>query len=113
MKRDFNCQKGRKVIIKEKSVTQFIEMKDITHIECNGYISTVYTIDSVSYTVSKLLKHFEEELDRFGFVRANRSVLVNLNYVQKYISGSSRTLQLTNNITICISRRKAYIFKNY
>jgi two-component system LytT family response regulator len=112
MKTNFDCQKGRKVVIEQKSKTQFVEMDKITHLKCNGYLTTLYTINSDVITVSKLLKKFEEELNEFGFVRANRSTLVNLNQVKIYVSGSIRTVELLNKVKIKISRRKVFLFKN-
>ncbi len=113
MKTNFNCQDGRKVRIKSKAKIHFIEMSQITHIICEGYLSRIYSLNFDIINVSKLLKSFEEELSEFGFVRANRSTLVNLYHVKEYISGSNRTLVLVNDTKINISRRRVFLFRNY
>lgn len=112
MKRDFNCQNGRKIKIVSKSKTLFFEIAEITHIECDGYLSTVYSLNSQPFVVAKLLKLFERELSDYGFLRVNKCTLVNLLHVKEYSSGKERILTLKNDIKINISRRKVFHFRS-
>lgn len=109
---DFAIQNDKKIRVNTKTKTIFIEISKITHIICDGYLSAIYTIDSDLYIVSKLLKHFERELEEFYFVRANRSTLVNLLHVKEYNSGLNRSVELVNNIKIGVSRRRVFVFRN-
>ena len=112
MKADFSCQENKRIKIKTKTKTNFLILKTITHIECNGYVSTVNTIDKGAFVVSRLLKSFETELADYGFLRANRSIIVNLAHVEGYRSGKNRSLELVNDIKVNISRRRVYIFRD-
>jgi len=111
MKQNFTCQKGQRVMIKERSKTRFVEMDEITHLQCDGHLTTIHTINNESFTVSKLLKNFEEELLIFGFVRVNRATIINMLYVAQYIGGCKRVVKFLNNIEISISRRKVFYFR--
>lgn len=112
MKADFSRQENKRITIKTKTKTDFVMLKTITHIECDGYVSTVNTIDKGPFVVARLLKSFEIELADYGFLRVNRSTIVNLAHVEGYRSGKNRTLELVNHIKIRISRRRVFIFRD-
>ena len=79
MKKDYLIQIGKKVLLKGQNTIIQVEMKNITMISCEGYLSTLYFLnDQKPISVSRLLKDFELELEPFGFFRANRNTLVNL-----------------------------------
>jgi two-component system LytT family response regulator len=107
-----NCLIGERLIIKSESKIKHIEIKNVTHITGNNYITTFHMLSSNSIVVSKFFKVFEKELYKFGFIRVNQSTLVNLNHVKEYFVGENRTLELANDIKIRISRRKVYLFRN-
>jgi two-component system, LytTR family, response regulator len=112
MKLNYSKQKGQKVIIREKCETKFVEMEYITHLHCEGYLTTVHTTNSKQLTVSKLLKEFENDLADFGFVRANRSTIVNMAHVVRINTRGKRIIELTNNEIIHISRRRMFLFRS-
>jgi two-component system LytT family response regulator len=95
-----------KILIKEMNRISMLPIDEITHITCNGYLSTIHTACEKFINVSKLLKEFESELTGSSFVRVNHSTLVNYDYVNTIEFGNIRTLTLCNNIKIKISRRK-------
>lgn len=74
----FKSQNEMKVFLKEKGELNIVEMSKISHISCEGYLSTVFTIDNRDFKVAKLLKHFELDLSQYGFVRVNHNTIVNL-----------------------------------
>jgi len=111
MKIDFSSQRHTKIEIKERNTIQFVDVSKITHLRCEGYITTINILDSEPITVSKLLKNFESELGEYGFIRANRSTLVNLAVVKKYLGGSTRILELITGEHIKVSRRRIFKFK--
>jgi len=113
MKKDFTNQKGIKLTIKHRSQVQFCEIEKITHITCESCISTINLIDSEKIVTGKLLNEFEKELEEFNFIRVNRTALVNLAHVKKYIGGSQRVLEMTNGNIVSVSRRNVFKLKNY
>lgn len=110
MKRDFSHQLGQRIAIPGKSKTQFVDVANITHICCEDSIVTTYT-EEQSIAASKQLKEFEEELKEFGFMRINRSTLINQAHIKSYKGGEKKSVELVNGESFTVSRRKAYLFK--
>jgi len=111
MKKNFISQKEEKVVLKEKSRSTIVDMEKITHLTCDGYLTTIHAIDRENVTVSKLLKHFEMELIEYGFIRANHNTIVNISKIDTFQEGKKRRILLIKTVEIKISRRKMYIFK--
>lgn len=115
---DYSKQRDKKIILKEKSKTSLIDIRKITHIKCDGHISTIYTINNVNISVSKLLKHFESELAEFGFIRVNHNTIVNTMNIIDYCNNCMknkfiRKIVLINNVEINISRRKMHVLQDF
>lgn len=111
MKTDYSIQNNIKIKIKSKNTTQYIDINKISHLICDSYITTIYTIHKDPIVVSKLLKDFESNLEEFEFVRINRSTIVNMAFVKKYIGSKNRIVELINGDIIKVSRRRVYKFK--
>ncbi len=112
MEKDFSCQKDKKLVLKEKGRTHLVEIDNITHITCEGYITKIHTIKNEDIIISKLLKYFEIELAEKGFIRANHNTIVNLSKINSIQFGKKRRVTLNNGIEVNISRRKMYNFRN-
>ncbi len=107
-----NQPAGVKIALAEKGKTHWVDITTITHVTCNGYLSTVHLTNSEKITLSRLLKQFEAEFTHLGFIRVNRNTLVNQHHVKQYAGGTKRQLLLTTGHCIEVSRRKVYLFKN-
>ncbi|MBN2682293.1 MAG: LytTR family transcriptional regulator DNA-binding domain-containing protein [Bacteroidales bacterium] len=112
MKKDFSCQKNKKLVLKEKGKTHFVDLDIITHLSCEGYITKIHSIDNEEIIVSKLLKHFEIELAEQGFIRANHNTIINMSKIDSIQTSRKRTVKLINGMEINISRRKLCNFKS-
>lgn len=110
---DFSKQRDKKLAIVEKKKTRLIDIDTITYLECDGYITTIYLISHETINVSKLLKHFENELTEYGFVRANHKSIVNPKYITGILSTICGKILQINDSEIKVSRRKAFLFKNH
>lgn len=110
MRKDLSHQLGQRIVIQGKTKTQYLDVKDITHIDCEDSIVTTHTAD-LSVLANKQLKEFEDELSDLGFIRINRSTLVNQTHIKSYTGGEKKILELTNGSTFPVSRRKAYLFR--
>ncbi len=76
-------QNDIKITLKEKGKTHRVLLKNISYIQCESYLSTVYFINEKKpIAVAKLLKKFEEELSIYGFARICRNTLVNIKNVE-------------------------------
>ena len=97
--------------IKCNKELQAISLKDITYINCNGYICSIYNEeDKLIASQTKLLKNYETELEQFGFVRINRKTIINAKSI-KQIDLKNRKIILTNNEIMTVSRRKLIILR--
>ena len=114
MKKDYSCQNGKKIIINECNRIRQIDIKRISHIQCESYISTIHFIDQEKPVITgKLLKLFEHELSELGFVRANRNILVNTKHIEKIECVKERILTLVNHETIQASFRQITKIKQF
>jgi len=110
MRKDFSQQLGQRIVIQGKSKTQFLNVADITHIECEDAIATAHT-NNTSVSAAKQLKEFEKDLAELGFIRINRSTLINEAHVRCYTGGPKKTIEMDNGKTFNVSRRKAHLLK--
>ncbi|MBW7840655.1 MAG: LytTR family transcriptional regulator, partial [Chitinophagaceae bacterium] len=58
------------------------------------------------WTVTRLLKEFDELLTPYSFFRVHHSYLINLNHLKKYIKGDGGQVVLSNGDTLDVSRRR-------
>jgi two-component system LytT family response regulator len=64
--------------------SEYINIKEITHIEADGSYSKIYTIDNKMRLVSKNLKSLESSLEGEAFFRCHNSHLINVEYIKKF-----------------------------
>ena len=62
--------------------------------------------------IAHTLKYFEDQLNKFGFIRVHRAFLVNPDYILKYDSVGHR-IEMDCNFTALVSRRRIKEFNNY
>jgi len=106
MKKDFNCQNQQKIILSEKGKYTQVEIENISHIYCEGYLSFIKLIDKENaITVSRSLKSFEQTLLDVHFLRINRNCLINLKNVTSF-DCKKLQIMLRGNTTLKVSRRQ-------
>ncbi len=84
---------------------EFVDVKNIIHCKGEGNYTHIY-LEEKHLLVAKTLVEFEELLTEFGFVRTHKSHLVNLKHVRAFLRNDGGMLQLSNNETVSISRRR-------
>ena len=77
--------------------------KDIIRIEADGSYSQIIT-DSKKYTLSRNLKYIEGIIHGWGFIRINRSCIVNVIHIQK-VDKRALKIIMSDNVSIKIPRR--------
>lgn len=89
----------------------FVNKANIMRVEAMSNYSTFYLQDRKKIIVSKTLKEYEGMLQDGNFLRVNRSVIINLNYVEKYRKGDGGTLEMNDGteIEVSSSRKTALI----
>ena len=108
---EYSKQNDYKIRIKEKSQISFIDISEILYFQCEGYLTTIYLVNKTSIDVAKLLKEFEDELTKFGFLRVNHHTLINIRYINHLKICKQQRLIFINDIEIKISRRKFHLLK--
>jgi two-component system LytT family response regulator len=80
-----------------------VDRYNIIRVEAMSNYSVFIISDSKKIVVSKTLKEYEHILDDEHFMRINRSVIVNLDYVVKYRKGDGGTLEFADGTEIEVS----------
>jgi two-component system LytT family response regulator len=83
-----------------------VDKATIIRVEAMSNYSVFLLTDHKKIVVSKTLKEYELVLDDSNFMRINRSVIVNLDFVTKYRKGDGGTLELTDGAEIEVSPQK-------
>lgn len=85
----------------------FLNINDIVSIVSNGENSEVMMQNNTRYASSKDLIMFEKMFDSTDhFIRIDKSVLINLNFIASYSKGESCVIAMKNGLTYDVSRRK-------
>ncbi|QZT38969.1 LytTR family transcriptional regulator DNA-binding domain-containing protein [Halosquirtibacter xylanolyticus] len=98
-------KKSRKIVIRVKEKTHFINIEEISYLHCDCYLTTVHTCIGEKITVARLLKYFEEDLLGEGFVRVNRNILINCKKVKSFERGGNRMITMDTKERLKASRR--------
>ena len=83
-----------------------VKREDILRIEAMSNYSVFYLSNLSKIIVSKTLKEFETQLENTNFLRINRSIIVNLDYVVKYRKGDGGTVEMLDGSEIEVSSGK-------
>lgn len=83
-----------------------VDKANIIRVEAMSNYSVFILTDAKKIVVSKTLKEYESVLDGSNFIRVNRSVIVNLDFVVKYRKGDGGTLELSDGAEIEVSSQK-------
>ncbi|MBD8006899.1 LytTR family DNA-binding domain-containing protein [Bacillus norwichensis] len=70
-----------------------IELNDIEVIEASGHFTKIFLIDGTELFLNKILKELAH-LESFGLVRINNSMILNLNQIRSFASGSHARLEV-------------------
>ncbi len=96
-----------KVLIPNESGFELVYAKDILYCKAQGaYTKLYFRKEKLRKLVSQNLKHFENCLSDYNFLRVHRSFLINLNYVTGYRKGKSGVVVLEGGIKIPVSEEK-------
>lgn len=83
-----------------------VEKSQIVKVEAMSNYSIFMLEQNKKIVVSKTLKEFETLLNDKNFMRVNRSVILNLDYVVKYKKGDGGTLELADGTEVEVSPAK-------
>lgn len=105
-----SSQLQNRVVLHTSEGVYFVKKEDIIKVEAMSNYSVFYLTNNLSkIIVSKTLKEFEGPLEECNFLRVNRSVIVNLDYVVKYKKGDGGVLELIDHSEVEVSSSKKSI----
>ena len=89
----------------------FVEIDQIIRCEADSNYTKFYLNNQKSIIVYKTLKLYDEILSNFNFFRINRSNLINLNYIQRFIRQKNATVIMDDGTTLTLpdSRKEDFL----
>ena len=103
---DYSIQRGRTIILRSGKKVRQINIESIIYVSYDSFVISIFLQNQKRpETLVATLKEMEYQLTEFYFVRINRNQLVNLKYFRS-ISSGARNINLVNNISLDVSRRR-------
>ena len=84
----------------------FIPIHQILYCLADGIYSKVLLKDQRELLTTRRLKELEEMLEKKGFFRIHRSILINLDFVEEYIRGEGGWVVMADGNRLNVSRNK-------
>ena len=97
--------KDFKIAVPSSEGVYFFMIDDILRMEADRSYTHIHLVNRKPFIASKTLKHFEEMLDEFKFIRTHKSHLVNPKHITR-ISNDNEFVLLTDGSKVEVSRRK-------
>ncbi|MCE6987619.1 LytTR family DNA-binding domain-containing protein [Dyadobacter sp. CY323] len=90
----------------------FFNLDDVLRLEADKNYTSIHLVGKRPFLSSKTLKHFDEMLSEFNFIRTHKSHLVNPKHI-KQVSHNNQYLLLSDGSRIEISRRKKEVVQQF
>ena len=99
-------QKSNKIALPMKDAVEFVPISSIIYCKAEGNYTLIIFKDRPQSLITRKIKHFEDLLTAYEFLRVHNSYIVNTQYIWKYVKTEGGTLLLDNKAEIPVSRRK-------
>ncbi len=90
----------------DRSGTHFFDLHEIVRCKADGNYTEFHLICGRRLVVTALIKEYEQVLCSHGFFRVNRSQIVNMAHVVRFVNTGSGTIFTSDAAEIDISRRR-------
>lgn len=97
--------KDFKIAVPSSEGVYFFMIDDILRLEADRSYTHIHLLNKRPFIASKTLKHFEDMLDEFNFIRTHKSHLVNPKHITR-ISNDNEFVLLADGSKVEVSRRK-------
>lgn len=94
---------NKKIVLPQMDGFEVVSINDIIRAEANDNYTNFYLSNEKTFLVSKTLKHFDDLLCDFDFIRIHKSHLVNLQYITKYIKGKGGQVRMSDDSFVDVS----------
>ena len=102
--------KIKKLVIPNIEGFEVLKIEDIIRCEGERNYTNFVLSNGKKILVSKTMKEYEELLSEHGFFRIHQSTLVNLHHVKKYFKGDGGKVEMSDGITLQVSRQRKGAF---
>ncbi|MEO7523048.1 MAG: LytTR family transcriptional regulator DNA-binding domain-containing protein, partial [Ferruginibacter sp.] len=97
--------KDFRIAVPSNEGVYFFTIDEILRLEADRSYTHIHLVGKRPFIASKTLKHFEEMLDDFQFIRTHKSHLVNPRHITR-VSNDNEFVILTDGSKVEVSRRK-------
>ena len=97
--------KDFKIAVPSAAGFYFFMIDDIVRLEADSSYTHIHLVNQRPFTASKTLKHFEEMLEEFNFIRTHKSHLINPRHITR-LSSNNEFVLLSDGSRVEVSRRK-------
>lgn len=104
---DEKSQLLKRIQVSHHDKMHVIDLDHICYIQADRGYSEIVLTDGRRFSTSKPLTIYENLLSRFDhFIRANKSMIINVHYIKDYTKGVDCIITTHDNMEIEVSRRK-------
>src|SRR3989339_1418671 len=93
-----------KIVLPNVNGFDIVEISEIIYCCSDRNYTEVHFCNKTKHIISLPLKHIEEILTPFEFIRIHNSFLINMSHIKKYIKGKIAKVVLTNDIVLNVSQ---------
>ena len=97
--------KDFKIAVPSAEGVYFFTIDEILRLEADRSYTHIHLVKKRPFIASKTLKHFEEMLEEFHFIRTHKSHLINPKHVT-HVTSDNEQIVLTDGSKVEVSRRK-------
>ena len=95
-----------KIVLPLLNGFEVIRVKEVVRVQASDNFSEFHLADGSKKLICRTLKHYEELLSEFDFLRVHKSHLINLQYVKRYIKGKGGQLIMSDDSEVEVSQGK-------
>ncbi len=108
-------RQNQKIILPLMDGFEVVKIKDIIRCQANDNFTDFHFLsDKKKQMICRTLKHFDELLTDYDFVRVHKSHLVNFHHIVKYVKGKGGYLVMSNGEQVAVSgMRKKELLKMF
>lgn len=97
----------KKIAVHQGDKVKFVNKSNIVYIEADRRYSHIYTDSGECFITAKYLKEYEDFLgEQSGFIKINKSQLINVAHIQEYAKGDPFIITLLGMKQFEVSRRR-------
>ncbi|MGZ5221230.1 MAG: LytR/AlgR family response regulator transcription factor [Chitinophagaceae bacterium] len=108
----------KKIIVRHGARHFLLDFKDIVYCYSNNKIAYIVDTSNTKYIADKNLMHLEEELDPRLFFKANRTHIINFNFIRSFVTHDKNKIKVElktvdKEESVVVSQTRVTVFKRW